>query len=101
MAPFIYELARLHGSTYKMNRADHYQAIFAQAANDLGDTAIPFTDANKVLGRKRVLHFYQDGREDEIFGYHSLNQAYKSMFTTTFASLKEIEEIYGRHIQQA
>ena len=99
LEPFMWELANHYGKKNARNRSGQYAALFYQAAVDLGDDAIPFTAANRLLGRKDRLRWHNDGiKEDEIYPYHPQMEAYRDLLRTTFTTRKAVEELYERAI---
>ena len=99
LEPFIWELAHYYGKKKARNRSGQYAALFYQAAADLGDDAVPFTAANRLLGRKDRIRYHNDGiKEDEIYPYHPQMEAYRDLLKTTFTTRKAVEELYERAI---
>lgn len=94
VAPFVAELARLHGQDFKARRADWYALMFYQAAADLGDDGIPFRAAKLLLGEESELRYHNHNKGDEIFGYHPKMKPYKKLLSTTMTSLQELEPLH-------
>ena len=91
---YIWEVAKNEGKKSKMRRSGMYASIFYQAAADLGDSAIPFHAANRLLDRHSTPRWYGRHIENEIFGHHPMTKPYRKIFTTTFTTREEIEKLY-------